>query len=67
MYDIPYFCEGEKWELLFPAKNRTLNDSAYGRMTINAEGAEHFREYASDKLLSNWEFVMKVRQNKHSY
>ena len=67
MYDIPYFCEGEKWELLFPAKNRTLNDSAYGRMTIYAEGAEHFREYASDKLLSNWEFVMKVRQNKHSF
>lgn len=57
MYDIPYFCEGEKWELLFPAKNRTLNDSAYGRMTIYAEGAEHFREYVAKELGITKRFV----------
>lgn len=67
MYGIPYFCDGEKWELLFPGKKRTIDDSEHGRIKIYAEGIEQFKKYNSGEFLSHWNFLVEVRQMNHLF
>lgn len=65
MYGVPYFCEGEKWQTLFPTKPSALDDCEYGRMKIYAEGIEYFKKYGSGQFLESWNFLVKLCQANH--
>ena len=62
MYGIPYFCDGEKWRVLFPQKSAGLKDCGYGMWKLRAEGTESFKRYGSGEFIQSWDWLRTMRQ-----